>query len=80
MKKIIGKLYLICSIIHGPRARPYYITYTNVVKLRVNATPQDGTFVNAAAQNNLEGIYSLLQPLEENDTVYKSLSALKFKK
>ena len=40
-------------------------------KSGVNATPQDDAFVNCgtAAQNNQEGIYSLLQPPEENDMV-----------
>ena len=40
-------------------------------KSRVNTTPQDDAFVNhgTAAQNNQEGIYSLLQPPEDNNLV-----------
>ena len=46
-------------------------TYIYCSKSGVNTTPQDDAFVNrgTAAQNNQEGIYSLLQPLEENDMV-----------
>ena len=37
----------------------------------VDTTPQDDAFVNqgTAAHNNQEGIYSLLQPSEDNDMV-----------
>ena len=37
----------------------------------MNAAPQVDRLVTAstAAQNNQEGIYSLLQPLEDNNTV-----------
>ena len=46
-------------------------TYHDYVcsKARVNTTPQEDEFVSAAAQNNQEGIYSLLQPSEDNDIV-----------
>ena len=40
-------------------------------KSQVNTTPQDDLFVNrgTAAQDNQEGIYSLLQPPEDNGLV-----------
>ena len=42
-----------------------YIIINICSKLRV----KDTTNASTAAQNNQEGIYSLLQPLEDNNTV-----------
>ena len=45
------------------------------VKTTTNAAPQEDRLVTtdaAAAQNNQEGIYSLLQPSEDNDIVILS--------
>ena len=39
-------------------------------KSRVTTTLQEDEFATAATQNNQEGIYSLLQPSEDNEIVY----------
>ena len=58
--------------VHTLALHCYYTAYS---KSRVNTTLQDDAFVNQgiAAQNNQEGIYSLLQPSEDNDMVYVHL-------